>query len=202
MVSSAAATTNTWTHLVGVYDDTANTGRFYVNGVSQGTLVHTDASEWNATGLMQAGRAPWNGGFVDAWAGKPEDVRSNRRALSATDVSAVYGDAPSIAYEFEENTGTTTTTADRSGFANTGQSPLARPGPRPGTPATPWRSTSSRPTTPPAPRRPSTPPQLHRVRVGQPQHLGAVTRTVLSQQGTNYSTVILKYEFTGSGRSS
>lgn len=109
-----AATANTWTHLAGVFDSGAQVMRFYVNGTLRGSTGHSVA--WNAGGSLHAGRSWYNSSFGDAWAGRLDDIRTYRRALSATDIDAIHDD-PSVDYTFEENAGTTT--ADRSGNGNT-----------------------------------------------------------------------------------
>lgn len=101
-------TLNTWTHLVGVYDSAANVVSLYVNGVSKGTPAARSGT-WNATGALQAGRAKWNGGFVDHWQGRLDEVRAYRRALSPTEVRVMYGDE--IRYDFSEASGTSTADA-------------------------------------------------------------------------------------------
>jgi hypothetical protein len=77
----------TWYHLVGVYDKTANTMTFYVNGVSQGTV--TAPTTWAATGHTAIGRAQYNGAQVDFVNGAIDDVRFYSRALSAAEVAAL-----------------------------------------------------------------------------------------------------------------
>jgi len=77
----------TWYHLVGVYDKTANTMAFYVNGVSQGSL--TAPTTWAATGHTAIGRAQYNGTKTDFTNGAIDDVRFYSRALSAAEVAAL-----------------------------------------------------------------------------------------------------------------
>ena len=77
----------TWYRLVGVYDKTANTMTFYVNGVSQGSV--TAPTSWAATGHTAIGRAQYNGAQVDFVNGAIDDVRFYSRALSAAEVSAL-----------------------------------------------------------------------------------------------------------------
>ena len=79
---------NTWYHLVGVYDASAKQSSLYVNGVLQSS--QTVPAAWNAGGETVIGRAKW-GGNTDFWNGKIDDVRLYNRALSATDVSDLYG---------------------------------------------------------------------------------------------------------------
>lgn len=61
-----------WTHLVGVYDETARTARLYVNGqlVDQKSCT----ASWNAAGPLQIGRVKWQGAYTDYWPGDIDDV--------------------------------------------------------------------------------------------------------------------------------
>jgi hypothetical protein len=77
----------TWYHLVGVYDKTANTMTFYVNGVSQGSV--TAPTTWAATGHTAIGRAQYNAVRTDFVNGAIDDVRFYSRALSAAEVAAL-----------------------------------------------------------------------------------------------------------------
>jgi len=77
----------TWYRLVGVYDKTANTMTFYVNGASQGTV--TAPTTWAATGHTAIGRAQYNGVQTDFVNGAIDDVRFYSRALSAAEVAAL-----------------------------------------------------------------------------------------------------------------
>ncbi len=77
----------TWYRLVGVYDKTANTMTFYVNGVSQGSL--TAPTTWAATGHTAIGRAQYNAVQTDFVNGAIDDVRFYSRALSAAEVAAL-----------------------------------------------------------------------------------------------------------------
>lgn len=99
--SSAAASLNTWTHLVGVYDAAAGQGRFYVNGDLQGTVGISLAS-WTTAGNVILGRGKWGGNPVDFFAGRIDDARTYRRALSAAEAATLYnagaGDAPTLGY--------------------------------------------------------------------------------------------------------
>ena len=79
---------NTWYHLVGIYDAGATRSSLYVNGILQSTQKVSAA--WNADGETVIGRAKW-GKATDFWSGKIDDVRLYNRALSATDVTNLYG---------------------------------------------------------------------------------------------------------------
>jgi hypothetical protein len=82
---------NSWYHLVGVYDASAKQISLYANGALQST--ETVPAAWNAGRETVIGRAKW-GRNTDFWNGKIDDVRLYNRALSATDVSDLYGLAP------------------------------------------------------------------------------------------------------------
>lgn len=135
--SGTAAATNTWVHLVGVYDDAADLGKLYVNGVLVDSNAQTDPTEWDAVGPLQVGRSWWNGAWRYPWYGKIDTLRVYQRALSQTDINSLYADVdppdqtgvyahdvdsepdtPSTAWSFDETSGTGTT--DRSGNGNTG----------------------------------------------------------------------------------
>ncbi len=116
VASSASPALNRWTHLVGVFDDDTDQARLYVNGVLQGTGTHT--TDWHATGAMAVGRSRWNGVNGDHFPGRIDEVAAYQRALTDADVTALYHTSPSLRWDFTENTGTTT--ADSSANANTG----------------------------------------------------------------------------------
>jgi hypothetical protein len=106
--STAAPATNTWTHLVGVYDaDAAQLQlQLYVNGASQGRTAHTGA--WHATGSLQVGRARWNGNPVDYFPGAIDEVRTYGMAFADADAAATFhlSDNLLASYPFAENAGT------------------------------------------------------------------------------------------------
>ncbi len=91
-ISPFSPTTNTWYHLVGVHDSGSNQIKLYVNGA----LVSTKSvpGAWKAGGGVAIGRAKWNGGSVDHWPGKIDEVRLYNRALSDQDVRDVFSAAP------------------------------------------------------------------------------------------------------------
>jgi hypothetical protein len=119
--STASVATNTWTHLAGVVSGTSM--QLYVNGVADGSAVHP--SGFNATGALTAGRARLNSAPAEFWSGRLDDLRVYRRALSAADVTSIYGTnttvvlpASTTQWAFDEGTGTSV--ADGSGSANPG----------------------------------------------------------------------------------
>jgi hypothetical protein len=86
--SSATAAINTWTHLTGVYDSSAATITFYINGSSVAST--TKPSSWTATGTLQAGRQLSSGAWSNPFQGLIDDVHVYKRALSATEVASLY----------------------------------------------------------------------------------------------------------------
>lgn len=63
---------NSWTHLVGVYDEVAKEIRLYVNGQISDVRP---SSGWHASGGLEIGRVKYRGGYVDYFAGDVDDVR-------------------------------------------------------------------------------------------------------------------------------
>ncbi len=85
----AAPTANTWFHITGVYDASAQQIRFYVNGALQGSASFTSA--WNATGSTVLGAGKWNGARVDYFTGRIDETGLYQRALSDQEVLSLYG---------------------------------------------------------------------------------------------------------------
>jgi large repetitive protein len=82
--------TNTWTHLVGVFDAGTNAISLYVNGAlaASGTAV----SPWQASGpLTIGGMKLANGHANDFFNGQVANVQAYQRALSAAEVSTLFG---------------------------------------------------------------------------------------------------------------
>ncbi|MFK8907391.1 LamG-like jellyroll fold domain-containing protein [Streptomyces sp. YS-3] len=86
---TAAVTANTWTHLTGVYDAAAGEIRLYVNGALKATTPYSGS--WEATGPLQIGRRMSAGTQGEYHKGSLADVQVYGEALTATQVSAVYG---------------------------------------------------------------------------------------------------------------
>ncbi|WP_457459620.1 LamG-like jellyroll fold domain-containing protein [Streptomyces sp. TE5632] len=84
-----AVATDTWTHLLGVYDADAGQIRLYVNGALTNSKAFT--SSWEATGPLQIGRRKAAGGYGEYHKGSLADVQVYGEALTASQVSAVYG---------------------------------------------------------------------------------------------------------------
>ncbi|WP_344905477.1 LamG-like jellyroll fold domain-containing protein [Actinomadura meridiana] len=78
--SQQQAKLNSWTHLVGVYDQITRRLRVYVNG-EPGPLGQEVPAAWNATGGFQIGRSKWFGQQADHWPGQIDDVRVYDRII-------------------------------------------------------------------------------------------------------------------------
>jgi hypothetical protein len=100
--ANGSAALTTWTHLVGVFDASAQTATLYANAVAQAPVSHS--ALFSATGPLQVGRvrefASWMTGSPGQegqgpWAGRVDDVRVYRRALTPAEITAIYhgGDA-------------------------------------------------------------------------------------------------------------
>jgi RHS repeat-associated protein len=87
--SASAATAGTWTHLVGIYDNSSGTLTLYVNGQSSGSAT-TTTTPWHATGPLTIGRGLWDGAPADLVNGQVSDVQVYQRVLSASEISALY----------------------------------------------------------------------------------------------------------------
>ncbi|MEU7059926.1 LamG-like jellyroll fold domain-containing protein [Streptomyces sp. NPDC046197] len=87
--STSAPTTGTWTHLVGVYNVSTGAMQLYVNGALAGT--GTNSSPWNAGGPLTIGADKYNGAAGDLLPGSVSNVQVYPRALSASEVTTLYG---------------------------------------------------------------------------------------------------------------
>lgn len=87
---TSAVTTGTWTHLTGVYDQSAGALKLYVNGAQSGTTA-AFTSPWEATGPLQLGRRLYQGAYGENTQGQIADVQVYGEALTAAQISAVYG---------------------------------------------------------------------------------------------------------------
>ncbi len=94
-VSTWESETETWIHLTGVYDASADRLWLYVNGsrTGDGTVQNT----WNADGGLQIGRGKADGAAGEFWPGKVDDVRLYDRILSDEDVVDLYQSYPDAA---------------------------------------------------------------------------------------------------------
>ena len=118
-ISTSTPTLNEWTHLMATFDATTNAMVLYVNGIAQtGDTLAT--AEWAASGLVEigAGKTTTRNDF---WKGNIDDVRIQtivRGAAGALEQTIGSSAGPATSWEFEENTGTTT--SDSGGHLNTG----------------------------------------------------------------------------------
>ncbi|TDB89959.1 LamG domain-containing protein [Actinomadura sp. 7K534] len=103
-VSKNPAELNTWTHLVGVYDQT-NRLQIYVNG-DRGTESPVVPAAWNATGGFQIGRSKWLGNPADHWPGMVDDVQVYDRILSGPEITNLYQQAPVLKARWKLNAAT------------------------------------------------------------------------------------------------
>ncbi|MEU6172769.1 LamG-like jellyroll fold domain-containing protein [Streptantibioticus parmotrematis] len=85
---SAGITTNTWTHLVGVYNAQAKTAQLYVNGTLTATV--SNVSSWKAAGLFTVGRDRSNGSDTHYFPGMISDVQTWNYALDSFQAFALY----------------------------------------------------------------------------------------------------------------
>lgn len=88
-VAGLSPTVGTWYHLAGVYNKTAGTIEFYVNGVLQGSAAYSSA--WKANGATNIGRARFGGGPVDYVNGAIDEVHFYDRALTSAEIAAGVG---------------------------------------------------------------------------------------------------------------
>jgi RHS repeat-associated protein len=86
--AATTATTGTWYFLTGTYNASTGAMTLYVNGASAGS--GTDSTPIAAHGPLAIGRSKWNGSDSDWLDGSVEDVQAYPRALSSSDVSALY----------------------------------------------------------------------------------------------------------------
>ncbi|OLE22235.1 MAG: hypothetical protein AUG44_25315 [Actinobacteria bacterium 13_1_20CM_3_71_11] len=109
-----------WTHVVGVYDLSANTMRLYLNGSLNATHAH--ASPWNATGIVNVGRLHWNDTDQNYMDGKIDDVQLYSRALTDWEVGDLYTSTATAgpALRWDLDTGGGTTAYDKTGNNNYG----------------------------------------------------------------------------------
>jgi hypothetical protein len=86
--ASAAPSTGTWYHVVGVYDASAKTIALYVNGALQQSVSFTSA--WQGTGSTEVGRGKFSGNPTDFVNGTIDNARIYNTALTAAQVSSLY----------------------------------------------------------------------------------------------------------------
>jgi YD repeat-containing protein len=89
--AATAASTGTWTFLTGTYNVNTGTLQLYVNGSSSGTTTGSDSTPFASQGPLLIGRSKFNGNAADLFDGQITDVQVYQRALSANEVSTLYG---------------------------------------------------------------------------------------------------------------
>jgi hypothetical protein len=129
-VSTLPAEINTWTHLVGVYDQQTKKTWLYVNGsrVGDGTLN----TPWPSSGGVQIGRAMTAGNPAQYWPGKADDVRIYTGVLDKERILSLYKSYPALDtrpatlpvadkghWTFDERTGTTASDSSGRGLTAT-----------------------------------------------------------------------------------
>jgi hypothetical protein len=115
--ATAGVATDTWTHLVGVYDSSYPRVLLYVNGRPQNAVAHNAA--WNSTQALRVG-TDQAGNFWPS-GGKVDEVRVYRAAINdagAAELAAGVTDGARTDWTFDEGSGSNA--ADRSGAVNTG----------------------------------------------------------------------------------
>ncbi|WP_268982802.1 LamG-like jellyroll fold domain-containing protein [Streptomyces sp. HF10] len=88
----SGATAGAWTHLVGTFDATTDTGRLYVDGSLAATV--TGITPWASTGPFTVGSAKYNGAMSDYFPGTLSDVQAWNYTLGADQVTALYDQIP------------------------------------------------------------------------------------------------------------
>ncbi|GIG88594.1 hypothetical protein Pen02_35300 [Plantactinospora endophytica] len=101
-ISSTVPAANTWLHLAGVYDASAQRIRLYVNGVLEAETAFT--TPWSGTDAFQVGRSKLAGVWSEYWPGDVDAVRVYDRVLLPGEMQQV----PRLAghWKLDETTGT------------------------------------------------------------------------------------------------
>jgi concanavalin A-like lectin/glucanase superfamily protein len=86
-LSDSPPRTGAWTHLTGVYDNSENEIRLYVDGRLQDTATHEN--DWPADGDFTVGRALLAGAPIQGLRGTVDDVRAFDRALTGSEVRSL-----------------------------------------------------------------------------------------------------------------
>ncbi len=90
---ASGATAGTWTHLVGTFDATTDTGRLYVNGTLAATI--TGITPWTSTGPFTIGSAKYNGTETDYFPGTLSNIQAWNYTLNTDQITALYDQIPS-----------------------------------------------------------------------------------------------------------
>ena len=91
------ATTNVWTHLVGVFDATTNKLSLYVNGHLSASTTYTGTT-WSSNGPLQIGRRLYEGTYGEYTNGLISGVRTYNTALPPADAANPRGDAMTLTH--------------------------------------------------------------------------------------------------------
>ena len=85
--ATSTASTSTWYHVLGMYDQGAGTISLYVNGVLQGSTSYT--TPWKSIGATVLGGAEWALSPVDPVNGTIDDVHFYNKVLNASQISTL-----------------------------------------------------------------------------------------------------------------
>jgi hypothetical protein len=88
-LSDSPPVTGQWYHLVGVHDANKGTYTLYVNGQPQQKVLQQCLGD-SSSGPLAVGRGFFGGNKTDFWPGTIDQVHVWDRALSASDVAALY----------------------------------------------------------------------------------------------------------------
>src|SRR5262249_42072590 len=88
-ITGPAVTAGTWYQATATYNASTDVMSLYVNGSLAGTASFTP--RWTAAGDVEISRGRWNYMPVDQVNGEVDDVYFYPTALTATQVSALYG---------------------------------------------------------------------------------------------------------------
>ena len=87
--STTKPVANTWYHIAGVYDATAQQVRIYVNGVLEKQVAAPTGSFANSSPLV-FGYAKWAGNRADGNNARIDDVRAFGTALTTAEIQSVF----------------------------------------------------------------------------------------------------------------
>lgn len=123
-ISTAVPVAGVWTHLLGVYDNAAQTIQLYVNGVPQGDPV-AFTTPWKATGPLRIGGGQYNDQPANFFPGQIDQVQLWNRILSLdevgdletmTDPAVQDATDPALVGEWDLAEGAGTSAADSSDY--------------------------------------------------------------------------------------
>ncbi|MFG3048314.1 LamG-like jellyroll fold domain-containing protein [Streptomyces sp. NPDC048241] len=120
--STAVPAVGAWTQVVGVYDASNGAMKLYVNGAQSGATA-TNSAPWAATGPLTIGRDKYAGAADDALPAGVSNVQVYQRALSATEISSLYGKGRSGGTVGSSTAQTTRWSYDQRGLATSTTDP-------------------------------------------------------------------------------